>query len=64
VEVAQELNLRTMGLTGELGGELAKICPCLRVPSRRTERIQEGHILLGHILCAQVEAAYFKGQTA
>lgn len=61
VEVAQELSLRTMGFTGETGGRLAGVCPCLRVPSRRTERIQEGHILLGHILCGLVESAYFKG---
>lgn len=61
VQVAQELSVRTMGLTGESGGRLAAICPCLRVPSGRTERIQEGHILLGHILCGLVENAYFRG---
>jgi len=64
VKVAQEISIRTMGFTGESGGKLAAVCPCLRVPSSRTERIQEGHILLGHILCAQVETAYFKGQTS
>jgi len=62
VAVAKELAIRTMGLTGESGGKLATVCPCVRVPSSRTERIQEGHILLGHILCAQVETAYFKRQ--
>lgn len=62
VVVAKELAIRTMGFTGESGGKLAAVCPCLRVPSLRTERIQEGHILLGHILCAQVEMAYFKRQ--
>ncbi|MFA5920954.1 MAG: SIS domain-containing protein [Methylococcaceae bacterium] len=61
VEVAKEFGVRTMGLTGEVGGKLATICPCVRVPAGRTERIQEGHILLGHILCALVETAYFKG---
>jgi len=61
VEVARELSLRTMGFTGEGGGRLADLCPCLQVPSSRTERIQEGHILLGHILCGLVETAYFKG---
>jgi D-sedoheptulose 7-phosphate isomerase len=63
VAVAQELFIRTMGFTGESGGKLAALCPCIHVPSTRTERIQEGHILLGHILCAQVETAYFKGRT-
>jgi len=61
MEVARELSLRTMGFTGEGGGRLADLCPCVRVPSRRTERVQEGHILLGHILCGLVETAYFKG---
>lgn len=61
VSVAQELSVRTMGFTGESGGRLASICPCMRVPSSRTERIQEGHILLGHILCGLLENAYFKG---
>lgn len=61
VDVARELSIRTMGFTGEGGGKLATLCPCLRMPSRRTERVQEGHILLGHILCGLVENAYFKG---
>lgn len=61
VDVARELSIRTMGFTGEGGGKLAALCPCLRMPSRRTERVQEGHILLGHILCGLVENAYFKG---
>ncbi|HHT9158256.1 MAG TPA: D-sedoheptulose-7-phosphate isomerase [Candidatus Brocadiaceae bacterium] len=61
VAVAQELSIRTMGFAGEGGGQLASICPCVRVPSSRTERIQEGHILLGHILCGLLENAYFKG---
>lgn len=59
VAVAKELGVHTMGFTGETGGELAKQCPCLCMPSRRTERIQEGHILFGHILCGLVERIYF-----
>lgn len=61
VAAAQELNLRLFGFTGKTGGRLAVVCNCLRVPSTRTERIQEGHILLGHILCGLVESAYFMG---
>ena len=64
VEVAQELSIRTMGFTGESGGRLAAVCPCLHVPSGRTERIQEGHILLGHILCGLVESIYFGRETS
>lgn len=60
VKMAQSLGVSTMGFTGEQGGALVDLCPCLRVPSNRTERIQEGHILLGHILCGAVENAYFQ----
>ena len=64
VAVAKEFGVRTMGLTGESGGKLTTLCPCLHVPSERTERIQEGHILLGHILCALVETSYFNEETS
>lgn len=60
VKIAQEKSIKTMGFTGEAGGVLAASCPCLCVPSKRTERIQEGHILLGHILCGLVENELFK----
>lgn len=62
VEVARELSVKSSGFTGQSGGKLATVCPCLRVPSLRTERIQEGQILLGHILCGLVEHAYFKSE--
>jgi len=61
VDVAHELNLGILGFTGKTGGRLAEVCKCLRVPSTRTERIQEGHILMGHILCGLVESEYFMG---
>jgi D-sedoheptulose 7-phosphate isomerase len=59
VTVAQDVGIQTMGFTGKGGGKLGIVCPCLSIPATRTERIQEGHILLGHILCALVETAYF-----
>ena len=59
VKVAVERGLHTVGFTGEIGGELAKICQCVRIPSNRTERIQEGHILVGHVLCGLIEDKYF-----
>jgi D-sedoheptulose 7-phosphate isomerase len=54
-----------LGLTGETGGELAGIATMtLRVPSRATERIQEGHITIIHILCDLVERElYPAGET-
>jgi len=46
----------TVGWTGETGGRLAKLAQLsLRVPSRDTQRIQESHITIGHILCGLVE---------
>ena len=54
VEAAVELGIRTVVLTGQSGGALAALCECLRVPSSDTPRIQECHILLGHILCELV----------
>ena len=58
-DVAAERSMRMMAFTGATGGQLAAKGPCLRIPSSRTERIQEGHILLGHILCGIVEEAIF-----
>lgn len=62
VEVAKEMNVPTYVLTGKTGGKLKALCNCLCIPSPETARIQECHILLGHILCGQVEQRYFKGE--
>ncbi|MEC9259761.1 MAG: D-sedoheptulose 7-phosphate isomerase [Pseudomonadota bacterium] len=61
VEVAKQMNVKTYVLTGQTGGKLKALCDCLCIPSPDTARIQECHILLGHILCGQVEKRYFKG---
>jgi D-sedoheptulose 7-phosphate isomerase len=60
VDEAKQLGLVTMALTGADGGKLAALCDCLRVPSRETARIQECHIMMGHIVCGLVEDAIFK----
>jgi D-sedoheptulose 7-phosphate isomerase len=58
VKAARAKGLRTIGLTGESGGQLAALCDlALCVPSRRTPRIQEAHIMICHALCEVVEAA-------
>ena len=62
VEAANEIGMTVCGLTGETGGQLAQICECIQVPSSRTERIQECHILIGHILCLIIEEDYFGKQ--
>lgn len=56
--LARARGLAVIGLTGADGGQLAAMCDrCLRVPSRDTPRIQELHILIGHIVCGLVEDA-------
>jgi D-sedoheptulose 7-phosphate isomerase len=56
IEVARERDLRVIGLTGDSGGEMRKVCDlCLCVPSKSTPRIQEMHITIGHAICELVE---------
>jgi len=61
VETAKRQGLTTWAFTGEGGGKLAVLCDCLCVPSRETARIQECHIMMGHIVCGLVEQDYFSG---
>jgi D-sedoheptulose 7-phosphate isomerase len=56
VEAARAIGAVTVGLTGADGGRLREACDeCIRFPSDDTPRIQEGHTLIGHILCEIVE---------
>lgn len=59
VSIAKELGVTAIGWTGESGGLLKQMCECICVPSTETARIQECHILIGHIVCGLVETAYF-----
>jgi D-sedoheptulose 7-phosphate isomerase len=59
VEIARELGIVTVGWSGQSGGRLKQLCECICVPSAETARIQECHILIGHILCGLVESTYF-----
>lgn len=59
VKVAKARGVSTIAWTGASGGKLRNICECIRIPSSETARVQECHILIGHILCGLVEAAYF-----
>jgi D-sedoheptulose 7-phosphate isomerase len=59
-EVAKEMGMKTVALTGNDGGVLAKMADLsLIVSSTSTPRIQEAHILIGHILCEMVEHQLF-----
>jgi D-sedoheptulose 7-phosphate isomerase len=55
-ESAQKLKCKTLGLSGRNGGKMNGICDLnIIVPSDVTARIQEIHILIGHILCKAVD---------
>ncbi len=59
-ETAREKELITVGFTGQGGGKLAAWSDYLvAVPSKNTPRIQEAHIMIGHIICELVEEQYF-----
>ncbi len=59
-EVAKEKGITTIAFTGASGGKLKEIAQHLiNVPSNDTPRIQESHIMLGHIICQLVEEQYF-----
>ena len=63
-ETAREKGITTIGMTGEGGGKLKDWSDYLiDIPSHNTPRIQEAHMLLGHIICQLVEEKYFTPPT-
>lgn len=61
IKVAKDLGMKTVGLTGGDGGDLAKIVDfALVVDSSITPRIQETHITIGHVLCEMVDRMLFQ----
>jgi len=64
MSVARQMGLHTIALTGCGGGKLkAEVEYCIGVPSNQTPRIQECHILIGHIVSELVEQAIFHEQS-
>lgn len=62
LRAARRRDILTIGMTGESGGQLkAEVDYCICVPSTDTPRIQEGHMLVGHIWSELVEQAIFGG---
>lgn len=60
IKKAAKLGAKTIGFTGQSGGELAMITNlCLKAPSNDIPRIQEAHITVGHIICDLVERELF-----
>lgn len=60
IDEAKTRGITVIGMTGEKGGKMRDVCDILlNVPSNDTPRIQESHILLGHIICQLVEENIF-----
>lgn len=61
VEKAKEKNIKTIGFLGSSGGKLKSIVDkAIIVPSENVQRIQEGHITIGHILCELAERSLYQ----
>ena len=59
-ETAKKKEMVTIGFTGKSGGNMKPLCDHLvNIPSTDTPRIQESHIMVGHIICQLVEEKYF-----
>ncbi len=60
IEAANNIGMITVGMTGETGGEMKNVYKYLiNVPSKDIPRIQEAHIMIGHIICETVERELF-----
>ena len=60
IKTARKIGAVTIGLTNEKGGKLKGLADlCVRVPSTDTQRVQECHMAVGHILCDIIEASMF-----
>lgn len=60
IDVARTMGVDVIGFTGRAGGAMASRCTvCLRMPSNETPKIQEGHELLGHLICGMIERQMF-----
>ena len=60
IEKANKIGMTTIGFTGEDGGKMKDMCDIMiQIPSTDTPRIQESHILVGHIICQLIEEKLF-----
>lgn len=60
LRICKEKEIITVGMTGKTGGAMEALCDyCIKVPSSETPRIQEAHIMIGHIICSVVEESLF-----
>ena len=59
LELARKIGIKTIGLSGRTGGAMDELCELnLVVPSNDTPRIQEMHIMIGHIICQAIDDAF------
>ncbi len=62
LEEGRRKGLVTVGFTGKSGGDMPPLCDyCIQIPVPETPKIQEGHIVLGHIICGLIEREIFGG---
>lgn len=60
LRTAREMGLVTVGMTGNRGEAITQLVDhCVEIPSACTPNIQEGHIVVGHIICGLIEASIF-----
>ncbi|EEU7096499.1 D-sedoheptulose 7-phosphate isomerase [Campylobacter jejuni] len=60
LDLCKQKGIISIGLSGASGGAMNELCDyCIKVPSTCTPRIQEAHILIGHIICAITEEELF-----
>ena len=60
IKAAKEKGIYTIAFTGGRGGIIKDLCDAIIVPSESTEKIQEVHIMFGHIICYLIEEKMFK----
>ncbi len=63
-KAGHEIGMTLIALTGHSGGRMKELADCtLNIPSNDTPRIQEAHILIGHIICEMVEKNLFSHES-
>ena len=60
IKTAKKIGIYTFLLTGGDGGKMKKLCDKIIIPSNSTEKIQEAHIMIGHIYCGIIESIMFE----
>ncbi len=59
IKTARKIGMKTLALSGKSGGEMSRLADfSIIVPSSETQRIQEVHILIGHIICDLIERSF------